>query len=142
MKDGQHSSKEYDVIVSATQSTAHNEKHVNNKVTAIDIYLWVCFVFVIFAMIEFALSDFTTHRHLDEMSFTIRDDNSSRDDDDCILLVNRNANHKRLSAAVKESLSSHRKRNRYSPTRVSILDTVSTLSEPYDMLNEPPIETY
>ena len=49
------------MLTLATQSTSQNAKHVNSKVTAIDVYLWACFVFVIFAMIEFALSDFTTH---------------------------------------------------------------------------------
>ena len=49
------------MLTLATQSTSQNAKHVNGKVTAIDIYLWACFVFVIFAMLEFAMSDFTTH---------------------------------------------------------------------------------
>ena len=44
------------------QSTAQNEKHVNRKLTAIDFYLWACFLFVIFAMLEFALSDYGTFR--------------------------------------------------------------------------------
>ncbi|XP_075255040.1 gamma-aminobutyric acid receptor subunit beta-like [Convolutriloba macropyga] len=49
------------MLTLATQSTSQNAKHVNGKVTAIDMYLWACFVFVIFAMLEFALSDFTIH---------------------------------------------------------------------------------
>ena len=50
------------MLTLATQSTSQNAKHVNGKVTAIDVYLWICFVFVIFAMLEFALSDYTTHK--------------------------------------------------------------------------------
>ncbi|XP_075245263.1 gamma-aminobutyric acid receptor subunit rho-1-like [Convolutriloba macropyga] len=50
------------MLTLATQSTAQNEKHVNRKLTAIDLYLWACFLFVIFAMLEFALSDYTTFR--------------------------------------------------------------------------------
>ncbi|XP_063723684.1 gamma-aminobutyric acid receptor subunit pi-like isoform X2 [Symsagittifera roscoffensis] len=51
------------MLTLATQSTAQNEKHVNRKLTAIDLYLWACFLFVIFAMLEFALSDYTTFRN-------------------------------------------------------------------------------
>ena len=51
------------MLTLATQSTAQNEKHVNRKLTAIDFYLWACFLFVIFAMLEFALSDYGTFRN-------------------------------------------------------------------------------
>ena len=136
-------SKQPPFFVSATQSTAHNEKHVNNKVTAIDIYLWVCFVFVIFAMIEFALSDFTTHRHLDDMSLTLRASGSTSpssgaqrtsDSNNCILLVNQNANHPRRQLNSTTNISSkdlssfshssnttnlHRRRIKNNPIRVS-----------------------
>ena len=130
------------LCVLATQSTAHNEKHVNNKVTAIDIYLWVCFVFVIFAMIEFALSDFTTHRHLDDMSLTLRPTSSATSgtnqndiNNKCILLVNQNANqingtrrhcsnsmYGSGTANCKDCNShsnTHRKRIKSNPIRVS-----------------------
>lgn len=50
------------ILTLATKSTSQNEKHVDGKLTAMDIYIWACFVFVIFAMLEFALTDYTTYR--------------------------------------------------------------------------------
>ncbi len=50
------------ILTLATKSTSQNEKHVSGKLTALDIYIWACFVFVIFAMLEFALSDYTTYK--------------------------------------------------------------------------------
>ena len=50
------------ILTLATKSTSQNEKHVSGKLTAMDIYIWACFVFVILAMLEFALSDYTTYR--------------------------------------------------------------------------------
>ena len=80
------------MLTLATQSTSQNAKHVNGKVTAIDMYLWVCFVFVIFAMLEFALSDFTIHNPKNEpkkkksprmeMRETVMTFSSDDDDDD------------------------------------------------------------
>ena len=48
------------ILTLATQSAIQNQKHVNGKVTALDVYVWVCFGFVIFAVVEFSLSDFVS----------------------------------------------------------------------------------
>ena len=46
------------ILTLATRSATQNQKHVSGKVTALDIYVYVCFGFVILAMLEFSLSDF------------------------------------------------------------------------------------
>ena len=50
------------ILTLATKSTSQNEKHVSGKLTALDVYIWACFVFVIMAMLEFAVSDYTNYR--------------------------------------------------------------------------------
>ncbi len=42
----------------ANRNAAQNEKHVNGSVTFVDIYVYICFVFVIFSMLEFSLSEY------------------------------------------------------------------------------------
>ncbi|XP_063729130.1 gamma-aminobutyric acid receptor alpha-like [Symsagittifera roscoffensis] len=46
------------MLTLTSRSSAENQKHVSGKVTALDVYIYVCFIFVILAMLEFSLSDF------------------------------------------------------------------------------------
>ncbi|XP_075242667.1 glycine receptor subunit alpha-2-like isoform X2 [Convolutriloba macropyga] len=46
------------MLTLTSRSSTENEKHVSGKVTALDVYIYVCFVFVILAMLEFSMSDF------------------------------------------------------------------------------------
>ena len=48
------------ILTLATRNASDNEKHVSGKVTALDIYVYVCFAFVVTAMLEFSLSDFVS----------------------------------------------------------------------------------
>ena len=46
------------MLTLATQSQQNMEKHITLETSLLDIYIWVCFSFVIAAMLEFAMSDF------------------------------------------------------------------------------------
>ncbi|XP_063729172.1 gamma-aminobutyric acid receptor subunit delta-like isoform X2 [Symsagittifera roscoffensis] len=40
------------------------DKHISGSISAIDIYVWVCFSFVILSLLEFALADYWNQREL------------------------------------------------------------------------------
>ncbi|XP_063717091.1 glycine receptor subunit alphaZ1-like [Symsagittifera roscoffensis] len=46
------------MLTLASESTNKYDKNISNTINAINIYVWVCFAFVILAMVEFALSDY------------------------------------------------------------------------------------
>ena len=50
------------MLTLATQSQQNMEKHITLETSLLDVYIWVCFSFVIAAIFEFAMSDFLNER--------------------------------------------------------------------------------
>ena len=46
------------MLTLASESSNKYDKNISNTINAINVYVWVCFAFVIMAMVEFALADY------------------------------------------------------------------------------------
>ncbi|XP_075244815.1 glycine receptor subunit alpha-4-like isoform X2 [Convolutriloba macropyga] len=112
------------MLTLASESSNKYDKNISNTINAINIYVWVCFAFVILAMVEFALADYFNKPRYNKT-------NKQRKDSTAATQGSANDNNR------KESLSNSSSSNSNNSTALKLSTVGSVYSNPSSITRRP-----